>query len=155
MVQGNDRSEVMNPSQLGGKLHENKQYFVLILILDTEWCLVCRMEFDVIDIHRRNLTMSLVDRNSIPSLKTRNDKFLKLWEFYEIQRILSFSFIEPNITKEFGQRNLSFQFHQILLNSAIKQLLSIHYNRIMFYMVLKMFEGFIRLNNKTLYLRAL
>ena len=35
-----------------------------------------------------------------------------------IQKIPSCSFHEPNITKKFGQKNLSFQFHQIPLNST-------------------------------------
>ena len=66
-------------------------------------CLVCRMEFDFggigmefdgIGIHRRNLTLEeldlklttrLVGRNSIPSLKPRNDEFLKLWNSMEFK----------------------------------------------------------------------
>ncbi|KAJ9546461.1 hypothetical protein OSB04_019004 [Centaurea solstitialis] len=50
-------------------------------------CLVCSLEFGGIGIHRknltlkkfkRNLTMHFVGRNSIPSLKPRNDEFLEL-----------------------------------------------------------------------------
>jgi len=63
------------------------------------------------------MTRRLVGRNSIPSLKPMNDEFLKIVEFSGIQMIQSSSFRKPNITKEFGQRNLSFQFHQIPSNS--------------------------------------
>ena len=72
--------------------------------------LVRRMEFDGIEIHRWNLNlkelewnliMRSVCRNSILSLKPRNDDFLKIVEFNGIQRIPSNSFREPSITKEF------------------------------------------------------